>query len=141
MADENTGAGANGPEKVSTAGSDSGAGAVGRPAVPAVNWDDSQMKTVYANVVNASSTREEVAVFFGVNDTWNPGEAKEFNVKLLHRIVLNPFAAKRLFVLLAALLKQYETKFGELKIEALDAAFAEAQAKAQGKGGSAPADK
>ena len=32
---------------------------VGKPVVPTVNWDDSQMRSSYANVVNASSTREE----------------------------------------------------------------------------------
>ena len=36
---------------------------VGRPAAPVVNWDDSQMRTTYANVVNAASTREEERCF------------------------------------------------------------------------------
>ena len=35
-----------------------------------LNWDDSKMQTTYANVVNASSTREEVSIFFGTNQTW-----------------------------------------------------------------------
>lgn len=90
---------------------------VGKPAVPAVNWDDSNMKTSYANVVNASSTREEVTLFFGTNLTWNPIEAKEFHVRLSDRIVLNPYAAKRLWILLGAILKQYESRFGSLNID------------------------
>ncbi len=90
---------------------------VGRPAVPTVNWDDSEMRTTYANVVNASSTREEVTLFFGQNLTWNPGEAREFHVKLADRIVLNPYAAKRLWVLVGAILKEYETRFGALNID------------------------
>lgn len=89
----------------------------GRPAAPAVNWDDSQMRTSYANVVNASSTREEMTLFFGTNLTWNPAQAKEFHVRLNDRIVLNPHAAKRLWILLGAILKQYESRFGELKVE------------------------
>ncbi len=89
----------------------------GRPAVPAVNWDDSNMKTAYANVVNASSTREEVTLFFGTNLTWNPAEAKELHVRLSDRIVLNPFAAKRLWMLLGAILKEYESRFGQLNID------------------------
>ena len=84
---------------------------------PGVNWDDSNMRTSYANVVNASSTREEVMLFFGTNLTWNPAEAKEFNIRLNERIVLNPFAAKRLWVLLGALLKEYEARFGALNID------------------------
>ena len=85
---------------------------------PAVKWDDSSMKTSYANVVTASSTREEVTLFFGTNLTWNPGEAKEINVRLSDRIVLNPYAAKRLWLLLGAILKGYEARFGALSLDA-----------------------
>lgn len=88
--------------------------AAGRPAV---NWDDSAMRTSYANVVNASSTREEVMLFFGQNLTWNPAEAREFNIRLNDRIVLNPYAAKRLWTLLGALLREYEARFGPLNID------------------------
>ena len=95
---------------------------VGKPAAPAVNWDDSSMRTTYANVVNAASTREEVTLFFGTNQTWNPGNSREFDVKLEERIVLNPHAAKRLFVLLGAVLAQYEKRFGEIRLEGLQAA-------------------
>ncbi len=90
---------------------------VGKPAIPAVNWDDSNMKTSYANVVNASSTREEVTLFFGTNLTWNPVQAKEFHVRLSDRVVLNPYAAKRLWILLGAILQQYESRFGKLNID------------------------
>ena len=91
---------------------------VGKPVVPTVNWDDSQMRSSYANVVNASSTREEVTLFFGTNLTWNPTETREFNVRLSDRIVLNPYAAKRLWTLLGAILKEYETRFGTLSLDA-----------------------
>lgn len=89
----------------------------GRPAA-AVNWDDSEMRTSYANVVNASSTREEMTLFFGTNLTWNPSDARQLNVKLNDRVVLSPYAAKRLWMLLGAVLKEYESRFGELTIEA-----------------------
>jgi hypothetical protein len=89
----------------------------GRPIAPTVNWDDSQMRTSYANVVNASSTREEVTLFFGTNQTWNPGEARAFNVRLNDRIVLSPFAAKRLWILIGAMLKEYEHRFGALQLD------------------------
>ena len=68
----------------------------GRPAIPTVNWDDSNMRTSYANVVNAASTREEMTLFFGTNQTWNLAGQQEFKVALSDRIVLNPYAAKRL---------------------------------------------
>lgn len=94
---------------------------VGAPAAPTVNWDDSQMRTCYANVVNAASTPEEVTLFFGTNKTWNPGPSRQFEVKLEERIVLNPHAAKRLFVLLGAVLAQYEKRHGEIKLKGLEA--------------------
>lgn len=125
------------PEKSQNADMD-----VGKPAVPAVNWDDSDMKTSYANVVNASSTREEVTLFFGTNLTWNPIEAKEFHVRLSDRIVLNPYAAKRLWILLGAILKQYESRFGTLNIDVsgIQASAAGAAPSSGGNKGSASGD-
>ena len=94
---------------------------VGKPAAPTVDWDDSNMRSSYANVVNASSTREEVTLFFGTNQTWNPSSDRKFHVSLTDRIVLNPYAAKRLWVLLGAILGEYENRFGTLKIEGVSA--------------------
>jgi hypothetical protein len=105
--------------KATTAGID-----VGRPAAPTVDWDESDMRSTYANVVNASSTREEVTLFFGTNQTWNPGATREFHVRLTDRIVLNPYAAKRLWVLLGAVLREYESRFGPLRVEGLSAGAA-----------------
>ncbi|WGH77168.1 DUF3467 domain-containing protein [Jannaschia ovalis] len=113
---------------------------VGTPAAPVVNWDDSAMETTYANVVNAASTREEVTLLFGSNQTWNPAANKEFDVKLLNRIILNPHAAKRLFVLLGAVLSQYERRFGEIKLDGLAAAAA-SQAAASGQASAGKAGK
>jgi len=83
---------------------------------PTVNWDDSQMSTSYANVVNAVSSREEFTLFFGTNQTWNSKDS-ELNVKLSDRVILNPHAAKRLLTLLAAVMKEYESRFGAVNID------------------------
>jgi len=83
-----------------------------------VNWDDSKMQTTYANVVNASSTREEVSIFFGTNQTWNPTTAQDVTIQLTDRMVLNPYAAKRLSVLLSSIIAEYEKRFGELPLDA-----------------------
>ena len=88
-----------------------------RSSTPTVNWDDSKMQTTYANVVNAASTREEVSVVFGTNQTWNVRDQKEFTIELTHRIVLNPYAAKRLSVLLSRIVGEYEKRFGTLPID------------------------
>src|SRR5512145_2022187 len=66
-----------------------------RGGTPKINWDDSQMKTSYANVCNVASTREEVIVLFGTNQAWK-GIEEEVTVQLSDRIILSPFAAKRL---------------------------------------------
>ena len=82
-----------------------------------LKWDDSKMQTTYANVVNASSTREEVSIFFGTNQSWNISEDKQLSIQLSDRMVLNPYAAKRLLVLLSRIIKEYENRFGTLQLD------------------------
>jgi hypothetical protein len=82
-----------------------------------IHWDDSKMQTTYANVVNATSTREEVSLFFGTNQTWNPTTSQDVTIQLTDRMVLNPYAAKRLAVLLSGILSEYEKRFGDLPID------------------------
>jgi hypothetical protein len=84
--------------------------------VPTVKWDDSGMTTSYSNVCNVSSTREEVTLLFGTNQTLYTGQ-KEVTVKLSDRIILSPFAAKRLLALLQNVIGQYEQRFGKLNVE------------------------
>ena len=81
-----------------------------------IKWDDSNMKSAYANVCNVSSTREEVVLLFGVNQAWNRGQ-KEVTIQLTDRIIISPFAAKRLSLLLNGVVKEYENRFGALNIE------------------------
>lgn len=78
-----------------------------------VKLDTSQMKSSYCNVANVNSTREEVVLHFGVNQSWDLNQ-KEMDVELLHRIILSPFAAKRLQTLLTKLLAEYESRYGAL---------------------------
>lgn len=86
-------------------------------ATPKVNWDDNNMRTTYANVCNVLSTREEVTLLFGTNQTWYNGQ-KELTVKLSERIIMNPFAAKRLSLLLGNVVDEYEKRFGSLNTDA-----------------------
>ena len=81
-----------------------------------IKWDDSSMKSSYANVCNVTSTREEVVVLFGMNQAWNRGQ-KEVTIELNNRIVISPYAAKRLSVLLGNVVREYENRFGTLNIE------------------------
>ena len=88
----------------------------GDRTVQTLRWDDSKMTSTYANVCNVSSTREEVTLLFGTNQSWHTGQP-ELTVQLSDRIILNPFAAKRLSLLLNNIMKEYESRFGLLPIE------------------------
>jgi len=88
----------------------------GDRTVQTLRWDDSKMTSTYANVCNVSSTREEVTLIFGTNQSWHTGQP-ELTVQLSDRIILNPFAAKRLSLLLNNIMKEYESRFGVLPIE------------------------
>jgi hypothetical protein len=81
---------------------------------PVVKWDTTNLRSSYANFCNANSTREEVVLNFGVNKTWERGPQEALDIELNHRIVLSPFAAKRLTELLQNLMKEYESRYGAL---------------------------
>ena len=80
-----------------------------------IKWDDTNMRSIYANVANVAGTREEIVLLFGMNQAWHSGQ-KEVTVQLTDRIVLSPFAAKRLAVLLQNVIRDYESRYGELDI-------------------------
>ena len=82
-----------------------------------VKWDDTNMRSSYANVCNVAGTREEIVLLFGMNQAWHSGQ-KEVTVQLADRIVLSPFAAKRLSLLLNNIVRDYESCYGTLDAEA-----------------------
>lgn len=91
---------------------------VPRPSgTPKVKWNTESMRSSYANVCNATCTREEVVLLFGQNQSWS-GTEDEVTVELAERVILSPFAAKRLSLLLNGVVQQYESRFGELDITA-----------------------
>ena len=87
---------------------------VPRQGTPKVKWDTANMKSSYANVCNVASTREEVVVMFGLSQAWSGGES-EVAVQLNDRVILSPYAAKRLALLLNNVVQQYESRFGSLE--------------------------
>jgi len=84
-----------------------------KKAGPTIRWDDSNMRSVYANVCNVSSTREEVTLLFGTNQAWRAGQ-KEVGIELTDRVIVSPYAAKRLSLLLSGVVAEYEKRFGKL---------------------------
>ncbi|MBN1102458.1 MAG: DUF3467 domain-containing protein [Deltaproteobacteria bacterium] len=93
------------------------------PAAPAtpgqarIVWDSSNVRSVYANVFNIGPGREEFVIFFGMNQAWD-AEQKELKVQLTERVVMSPFAAKRLAMALTGTVAEFEKRFGTIDIEA-----------------------
>lgn len=78
-------------------------------------WDDTNMRSVYANVSNVAGGREEIVILFGMNQAWHAAQ-EEVRVQLTDRIVLSPFAAKRLSLLLNNVINDYEKRYGKMDI-------------------------
>ena len=83
-------------------------------AGPKVKWNVEHIKSSYVNFANANSTQEEVVLNFGMNNNWDR-MANEVEIELVHRIVMSPFAAKRLAELMGKLVAQYEERYGAMK--------------------------
>ncbi len=81
-----------------------------------VNWNTSNLSSAYANICNVTSTREEVVLNFGVNNAWERGQS-EMEIELSNRIILSPYAAKRLQLMINKLIGEYEERYGELKLD------------------------
>lgn len=79
-----------------------------------VFWDDSDMQTTFANVVNMQGTKEQIELFFGTNHTWNVAVDEPVKVQLTNRMILTPLAAKRLSIILNNMLHEYENRHGAL---------------------------
>ena len=79
-----------------------------------INWNLDNLKSSYVNFANANSSRDEVVLNFGVNNSWDR-MVQEVDINLEHRVVMTPFAAKRLSDLLLKLIAEYEGRYGEVK--------------------------
>ena len=73
------------------------------------------MKNLYANATNVIAGREEVIMLLGVNNAWQMGQEK-VNVDIAERVMMTPFTAKRLAIMLSATLRAYAAKYGEIDI-------------------------
>lgn len=85
---------------------------------PNIIWDDSSMRSVYANVANVAGGREEIILLFGMNQAWQATQT-DVKVQINDRVVLSPYAAKRLSILLNKTMAEYEKRFGKLDIGAV----------------------
>lgn len=90
--------------------------------------DHTGMGTTYANAFKTNATSEEVIVDLGLNMVVpNPqGTGGEIVGDILfqvnNRLILNYYTAKRLALSLGQIVRSYEEKFGELKLNVADRA-------------------
>ena len=88
--------------------------------------DQSNMGLTYANAFKTNATSEEVIVDLGLNivvpNPQGPGAdvAGEILFQVNNRLILNYYTAKRLALSLGQLVRGYEEKFGELKLNVAD---------------------
>ena len=87
--------------------------------------DQSKMDTGYANAFRTSATAEEIMIDFGLNQVIQTQQGEqgtpdqpvgEILFQINERIVLNYYTAKRLAITLGQIIRRYEDKFGELKL-------------------------
>jgi len=102
-----------------TAEQGKGQGKTGEPASPGedlkrIVWDDSRMRSTYANVAHATGRREEILLLFG---TGRSGSKDEEGIRWTDRITLSPFVAKKLALMLGRVVDQYEARFEALPLE------------------------
>jgi Protein of unknown function (DUF3467) len=90
-------------------------GARPEPAGTRLRFRTDDLKSTYCNMCNATSTREEVVLNFGINENWDRNQ-QEVDVQLQHRIILSPFAAKRLLDMLQKLMVEHEARYGKLSV-------------------------
>lgn len=84
-------------------------------ASPRVKWDDSKMVTSYTNAFNVFSSREELTLLFGTNQTLYTGQ-EEVSVELKNRLILSPYRAKAFAMMLNNVLDNYEKRYGKLTL-------------------------
>ncbi len=79
-------------------------------------WDDRAMATSFANVVNIQSTREQLDLLFGISQAGVTVSDNTLSIAVSNRIILSPFAAKRLSQALGNVLREYEARYGDIQI-------------------------
>jgi Protein of unknown function (DUF3467) len=80
-----------------------------------LRWDDSRMATGFANVVNIQSTREQVDLLFGISQSAQTVTDGVLSIAVSNRMILSPFAAKRLSAALINVLREYESRYGVIQ--------------------------
>lgn len=84
--------------------------------------DDSRTRATYANAFRHQSSSQEVIIDFGINvitppNPNQPDAPRQMNFQIDNRLVMNYVTTKRLAMMLGQLVKAYEQKNGEIKVD------------------------
>ena len=79
-----------------------------------IKMDDEGVASSYSNLCRVTGTPEELIVDFSLNP--NPFATGDVEVKVDHRLALNYYTAKRLFVALQQTLARHEQNFGVIEL-------------------------
>jgi hypothetical protein len=80
--------------------------------------DESKMTSTYANTIRTSSTQDEVVLDFGMNlPVQGPNNETALLFAVGSRVIMNWAAAKRLAISLGQVIRQYEERNGEIKLQ------------------------
>jgi hypothetical protein len=92
------------------------AGPADQTAGTQLRIDDSDANVCYSSISRVAGTAEEILIDFahGVRPTGDPGVAV---LKVDSRVILSPWAAKRLALALGQAIHRYEQTYGELEID------------------------
>ena len=90
----------------------------GQPTSVQVQVDVSKMETVYCNFVrlSLSSSTEEIVMDCGLHTGILTPVGME-PITLTHRLVMNPYVAKRLLESLRQIVARHESAFGALEVD------------------------
>lgn len=80
-----------------------------------VSIDDSHSTTTYSSTCRVSGTAEEVNLDFG--GALRPTGARSAVIRIDHRIILSPWSAKRLALLLQQTVTRYEQTYGVIELD------------------------
>ncbi|MGL4420241.1 MAG: DUF3467 domain-containing protein [Gemmataceae bacterium] len=98
----------------------------GTPAIPTqqpmqiqIPLDVSKLQSVYCNFfrLSLSSSTEEVLMDVGMHTGIMPTQNQVEPIHLTHRVVLNPYVAKRLMESLRQIIARHEQAFGVLELD------------------------
>jgi len=89
---------------------------------------DSNAGDVHANICKVASTREEIYLLFGAGAS--PSSDRAPSVRLTDRVILSPFAAKKLSIILERFLQKHKAAYGPLQDGDNPSTQADRQAKA-----------